>query len=250
MTVRGTLRAGRLSSARPPGTREGRTEHSLLEDFVNRSLIALLAVVLAGVVAACGAPQASPETQETAEVSPVAQATEEATPEETPAETNGEGETPDPLASFDLNQDQALEELLPDEVGGTELTKFSVAGEEFFGSADPQFQAFLDRVGATADDVSAAFAQLPSGDGTDSIGAIRVAGTDTNRLEDEFRNAVETGETGAVELEQVNLGGKDVWTGVDQEQQTTIYFYAAGDVLFFVQTNDEPVAEEVISQLP
>lgn len=222
---------------------------------MNRVLIGLLALVVAGVLAACNGDQASPEAQETAAASPVAQATEEATeeptPEETAAETEGEGEgaSPDPLASFDLNQDQALEELLPDEVGGTELVKFSIAGADAFGGGE-EFQGLLDRLGASADDVSAASAGDAAGALDVQIAAFRIAGADTDDLEQEFVRLVEESEAGAVELEERNIEGKDVWTGVDEEQGMGVYFYAAGDVVFLVQTNDEQLAEEAISQLP
>jgi hypothetical protein len=224
---------------------------------VIRHFMALLALVLAGALVACnGGGDATPTGDATGGGSPVAQATdtaaEEATPEETAAETDdtGDGETPNPLASFDLNQDRALEDLLPDEVGGAQLQKFSFAGEEFFGTADEEFQTFLERVGATSDDVSAAFAGDQTGEFTGAIFAIRVAGADTNELEEEFRNAAANAEEGAVDVEERNVGGKDVWTGFDPEQETTIYFYAAGDILFFVQHDDEAVAEEILSQMP
>jgi hypothetical protein len=250
-TVPGTARA----SEQRFGGRETcrRISQLLWRNPVNRLLLALLAMAVAGALAACGGgPSPSPEQDATASPIAIATDTATATEEESPEATDDDddgGASPDPLASFDLNQDRALEELLPDEIGGEQLMKFSFAGEEFFGSADPEFEAFLESVGATSDDVSAAFAQLPGGESS-TVGAIRIAGADEETLENEFRNTVEDAEEGAVELEEEDIGGKDVWTGFDEESQSNVYFYAASDVLFFVQTTDEAQAEEVFSQLP
>lgn len=173
------------------------------------------------------------------------------TPTVEPTPTQGTSETPNPLASFDLNQDKALEGLLPDAVGDLTLTKFSVKGAEFFASAgtDPAFKDFLDRVGAQPDDVSAAFAADQSSTALQLL-ALRVAGANTDDLKTEFRRAMAASSSSAIDLTEATVGGKSVLTGFDSDQQANVYFYVVDDVLFFVTTADKTVAEAALQKLP
>ncbi len=163
----------------------------------------------------------------------------------TPSQAAG---TPNPLASFNFNQDKALEALLPDKVGALALTKFSVKGAEFLSSSTPEFKGFLTRVGATAADVSVASATDQQS--TLQILALRVAGADTDKLKTEFRTAIEAQATTPIKLTEETVGGKSVLTGFDSDQHKNVYFYVVSDVLIFVSTTDKPTAEAALQKLP
>ncbi len=172
------------------------------------------------------------------------------TPSPTPTVAATPAGTPNPLASFNFNQDKALEALLPDKVGALALTKFSVKGAEFFSSSssNPEFKDFLTRVGATPDDVSVASATDQQS--TLQILALRVARADTNKLKTEFRTAIEDQATTPIKLTEGTVGGKSVLTGFDSDQQKNVYFYVVSDVLIFVSTTDKPTAEAALQELP
>lgn len=163
------------------------------------------------------------------------------------ATTNAESRAPVP--SVDVNQAASLEELLPDELDGVALLKFSVAGDEFERTAGESERALLGRLDASPSDVSAAFAVDPSGEISAQIVALRVAGAPTERLRDEYRAAVEA-QSGA-SLREATIGGKRVLTGASPDDPgSVVYFYASDDVLFFVFTDDPGLAAEALTLLP
>ena len=211
---------------------------------MHRLSLAAPAALLSIVLAACSSAGTATAP---ASASPAPTATP--TPEPTPTDSAAAG-TPNPLASFDFNQDKALEGLLPDSVGDLTLTKYSVKGAEFFSGAgtDPAFKDFLDRVHAQPDDVSAAFAGDQAN--TLSLLALRIAGASTDDLKTEFRRAMEESSSTKVDLSEATVGGKSVLTGFDPDQNSNVYFYVTGDVLFFVTTTDKAVAEAALQKLP
>jgi hypothetical protein len=211
---------------------------------VHRLSLAAPAVLLSIALAACSSAGTATAP---ASASPTASPTP--TVEPTPTDSAAAG-TPNPLASFDFNQDKALEGLLPDSVGDLTLTKYSVKGAEFFSGAgtDPAFKDFLDRVHAQPDDVSAAFAGDQAN--TLSLLALRIAGANTDDLKTEFRRAMEESSSTKVDLSEATVGGKSVLTGFDPDQNSNVYFYVTGDVLFFVTTTDKAVAEAALQKLP
>ena len=211
---------------------------------MHRLSLAAPAALLSIVLAACSSAGTATAP---ASASPAPTATP--TPEPTPTDSAAAG-TPNPLASFDFNQDKALEGLLPDSVGDLTLTKYSVKGAEFFSGAgtDPAFKDFLDRVHAQPDDVSAAFAGDQAN--TLSLLALRIAGASTDDLKTEFRRAMEESSATKVDLSEATVGGKSVLTGFDPDQNSNVYFYVTGDVLFFVTTTDKAVAEAALQKLP
>lgn len=211
---------------------------------MHRLSLAAPAVLLSIALAACSSAGTASAP---ASASPAPTATP--TVEPTPTDSAAAG-TPNPLASFDFNQDKALEGLLPDSVGDLTLTKYSVKGAEFFSGAgtDPAFKDFLDRVHAQPDDVSAAFAGDQAN--TLSLLALRIAGANTDDLKTEFRRAMEESSSTKVDLSEATVGGKSVLTGFDPDQNSNVYFYVTGDVLFFVTTTDKAVAEAALQKLP
>ncbi|MEP6680903.1 MAG: hypothetical protein ABJB65_05430 [Chloroflexota bacterium] len=205
---------------------------------MHRLSLAPPAALLSIMLVACSA--------QTATAPPSASPSPTASPTPTVAATSSG--TPNPLASFNFNQDKALEGLLPDKVGALALTKFSVQGAEFLSSSTPEFKDFLTRVGATPDDVSVASATDQQS--TLQILALRVAGADSDKLKTEFRTAIEDQATTPIKLTEETVGGKSVLAGFDPDQQKNVYFYVVSDVLIFVSTTDKPTAEAALQELP
>ena len=210
--------------------------------IVHRPVLAAPAALLSLLLVACSGGTASAPASATLAPTP--------TVEPTPTATATAAGTPNPLASFDLNQDKALEALLPDTVGDLTLTKFSVKGAEFFTGAgtDPAFKDFLDRVHAQPDDVSAAVAADQGS--TLQVLALRVAGANSDDLKTEFRRALSESASTTVTLSEATVGGKSVLTGFDPDQEANVYFYVVNDVLFFVTTADKTLAEAALQELP
>lgn len=151
-----------------------------------------------------------------------------------------------PAATIDI-EGMSLESLLPNELRGVRLFKFSISGDEF--EADASTMALLERLGASPDDASAAFAVDPAGRVSGQVVALRVAGADSELLRDEYRAAVE-GVAGS-ELREEEIGGRVVLTGENPEDPaSSVYFYARGDVLLFVFTSDPSLAAEALALLP
>ncbi|MEP7082051.1 MAG: hypothetical protein ABI841_03635 [Chloroflexota bacterium] len=208
----------------------------------------ILLMLVALFVAACTSDQGGSSASATA----TAQA-DDATPE---PETDGGSESAAALPSFDLpGSAPELEALLPDEIDGAETVKFSMGGAELMADeegsgVDPEFIAFLERLGAQPDDISIAFAFsfTEAGDSA-GIGAFRVEGASSDELEREFMATMET--EGEVDWQSANLAGKDVMTAADPDTEGNIlYIYTVGDIVFFVTTPDEAVATELLGTLP
>ncbi|MGH2427456.1 MAG: hypothetical protein ACRDGV_01025 [Candidatus Limnocylindria bacterium] len=210
-----------------------------------------LAALLAGatLLAACAETASSPSPTDEPTPEPTATPTPEPTEEAIPTEAA--------LPTFDLPSSAAeLEALLPDEIGGVPMEKFSMRGAELMagggGDADQEFIDFLNRVGAQPDDVSAAFAFGISEDFTSSatVVAFRVEGVPEDRLAAEMQAAFEADET-ATDFTPANVGGKDVLVGqTDEELAPLAYLYSVGDIVFFLGTSNEADAAEVLSGLP
>ena len=108
----------------------------------------------------------------------------------------------------------------------------------------PEIQAALGAVGKTIDDVSFAIA----GASDVQIGAYRVAGVDANQLLTYLQQAMSSGGS-AMDITDGNKGGKAVKVGTDSSGSAT-YFYAHGDILFFVTGDDDAKVTEALSKLP
>lgn len=202
-----------------------------------------LALLLTLAVAACSSEEAATTP------SP---ATPEPTPATTPEPTDeGTAGSPDALPSFDLNGDPELADRFPDSVAGEPLQLQSLAGDAFAAAGpDPVFDDFLAAIGADASDVSVAFGGALIGEQTLTVGAFRVRGASEDELEREFIAASE--EAGEVpQLTQQTIGGKDVWSAVDEtgETQMQVFVYTSGDTLYFL-TGSVEHATEILEALP
>lgn len=205
---------------------------------------AVLLALLIMILAACSSGGSSTTASPTAAASS-AEASESADSSESEAA----------MPSIDLpNSAPELEALIPDEVGGVALQKFSMAGPEFMaqGEDNQEFVDFLDRLGAEPDDVSVAFGfgfDATGDSGGAGVFAFKVAGADTDQLLDEMQTSLEEEES-ATGFEDASVGGKDVRRGTSTDDTGNVYLYGVGDIVFFVATPDEDAAAEVLADLP
>jgi hypothetical protein len=174
------------------------------------------------------------------------------TPSPTPAPTpTTAASASGALPSFELPSNaKELEALLPDTLGGVKLTKASYKGSDFVNStqSNEEFKTWLNSVGKSLNDVSAAFGFAASGTSGSAIFAFRVQGVDNSKLIDAFKTSMDTSST--MTWTSANVGGKNVQKSEDPDTKTAIYLYGNADLLFFVTTNDAKVAEEALSHLP
>ncbi len=223
-----------------------------------RLLLPIVASVVALVAAACGA-SSSPSPSSAASLpvaSSAAPAASSAAPStgasasaaESPAQSSGTSSVPSvALPSFHEAPD--LEAQLPDQVGTETLQKLSFSGASVLnnpaGQTAPQIQQALGALGKSVNDVSIAIA----GSSSVQIGAYRVAGVDGNTLLGLIQQAMAQGGS-AMTMTDANVGGKSVKVGTESGSGTTEYFYAHGDVLFFVTADTDALVNEALSKLP
>ena len=196
----------------------------------------LLAVLLALVAPACASGEASSPSP----------ATPVPTPSATPEPTQDGA-----LPSIDFDGDPELAGRFPATVAGEPLQIQSLSGDAFAAAdPDPLFDGFLEAVGAEATDVSVAFGGALIGDQTLTAGAFRVRGAAEEDLEREFIAASEDAGD-APPLGEQTIGGKDVWTAVDERGETPVqvFVYTNGDTLYFI-TGSLEHATELLEALP
>lgn len=213
-------------------------------------LVALVAAACTSDQGGSAAASASDGAEEpgTAE----SQAAGESQAAEESADDGGTGAVP----SFELPASAPeLAALLPDEILGQEAVKISMSGEEMMESedaeVDPEFIAFLQRVGAQPEDVSFAFSFGFDAEGNSAgIAAFRVEGANSDQLESEFQATLESDGT-PIEWDEASVAGKDVLTAEDPETSgNQVYLYTVGDIVFFVTASEEATAVELLEPLP
>ena len=201
-------------------------------------LLALLLLVAAGCANETGS------SAEASEAAPTEQPTPEPTPTEEPSEDPGTIPSLAPGAGD-------LADLLPEEVGGLTLEYAHSSGAQVFDSTGttPEAIEFLDRVGATPDNVSSAFGFSfdPEAQEGVSIVAFRVEGANEDLLRDGFLSVFE--EEGSTIGEETTLGGKSV-RQVGDAEATTGYLYVHDDVVYLVSGEPVALAEEALQLLP
>jgi hypothetical protein len=217
---------------------------------MNRRFAAGFAGLLTILLAACSSGASSTPSASTAPV--VSASPSQAAPSvEASASASASADASVALPSLP-NSDTALEDLLPDELGGQPLQKTSMKGADFLdsGTTDNQdFKDFLERLGAQPDDISVAIGFALTGDSQNSIFAFRVKGVAQDKLTDEFKTSIEQDSSTKLTWQDETIGGKSVVTTTDPDQGK-IYVYPKGDTIFFVTSTDASVAEEALSQLP
>jgi len=178
-------------------------------------------------------------------------ATPTPSPTPTPAPTPSTDASGQQLPSFSLPSNaKELEALIPDTLGGAKVTKASMKGSDFVNSSssNPELKTFLDSVGKSLNDVSAAFGFVAGGSSGSAVLAFRVQGVDNSRLIDEFKKSANS--SGTMTWTSANVGGKNVQQAKDPDTQVNTYLYGTADLLFLVETNDTKIAQEALQHLP
>jgi hypothetical protein len=156
-------------------------------------------------------------------------------------------------AIFSNHADPALEALLPAEVSGTALQRYSLTLSAVLdaGGDRAAIDAFLQGIGKTEADGSFAAALDPSNTLTGGISAFKVSGADAAVLLAAIVS-LEASDLGAgATTKQAMVGGKSVTvvsvgTGVND----TEWIYGRGDVVFVVHADDETRAAAFLQALP
>jgi hypothetical protein len=207
-------------------------------------------VLLAGLavlVAACGASATPAPTSAPPSTAPATPEPAQAAPAATDAGT--------PLPSFTRVED--LEAMLPEMIGDVKLAPRCLTGTDVLATGDPTsikaLQAMLDATGATAADYQFAYSPFKTAAGTDAaIGVFRVKGSPPEKLRDILIEQGRTNNPGVGAPDEVTIAGTPVTTLTVPDGAGTTwlwYYWTKGDVLFYLQTVDPAVAEEVIAGL-
>jgi hypothetical protein len=153
-------------------------------------------------------------------------------------------------AAESRHADPQLEALLPAKLGGVVLVIESQAGVDL-ATDSAAFDAFLTGLGKTRADfiVASAYAQ---GGLKAAAGAWRVKGADTAALLPAFKTTVQSSSAAPLVTAEETVAGKQVTRIGDPGQmaQGSLYVFARGDTLFFVQTPDPALAAEALEKLP
>lgn len=151
------------------------------------------------------------------------------------------------LPSVDLpSEDQELEDMLPDTVGTTPVSKLSMTGESLIAAGGQEaLESVLGQFNKQPSDLGVAI----GGAGNVGLFAYRIKGVDATQFFQSFVAAAQ-GEDPAVTVTDETLGGKSVKKVVTSDE--TLYIYAKGDVLFGVSGSGATEAElaEAIALLP
>ncbi|MBA2556853.1 MAG: hypothetical protein H0V12_05835 [Chloroflexi bacterium] len=137
------------------------------------------------------------------------------------------------------------------------LNVLSFSGEDLQNlpqGQDPATAEFFERMNAEPEDVSFAFATIGIlSDVVVNVIAFQIDGADSDQLIGTYIEAAEETTTAGLDTEAATVAGKDVVFATNNDAPppfNTFYLYGYEDVLFFVQTADDAVAEEAISLLP
>lgn len=146
--------------------------------------------------------------------------------------------------------DPALEAMLPARLGGVVLVVESQAGTDL-ATGSAAFDAFLAGLGKTRADFTVASAYAQGGLKA-AAGAWRVKGADTAALMPAFKTTVQASSAAPLVSAEQTLAGKQVTRIGDPGQMArgSLYVFARGDTLFFVQTPDPSLAAEALEKLP
>jgi hypothetical protein len=148
------------------------------------------------------------------------------------------------------HDDQALEDVLPDEFAGRPLTKLSVGPISSAGNpgAEP-IKALAREIGDGTGNFGLAFAHDPS-DPTFNFVALRIPGAAAADLVRRF-NELTLAETTRGTSDTATVAGKQT-THVAAPGNTIgdSWFYATGDTLYGIQAGSVDMAERLLALLP
>ena len=215
-------------------------------------LTGLIAVL---VVACSSGPSASPSSTIAASQPASVAPTTAATPSTAPSDSEVA------IPSFELpNSAPELLALLPDKVGdiaSVPSSDISMNGKDFVeqggDQGDQEFIDFLDRLGASTDDVSVAsrtYVDTANPTEASAIFAFRVEGADSDQLLSEMKTAMASDDD-TIQWTADNVGGKSVQVAeTSQTAGAKTYLYVINDIVFALIASDDQIAADALSQLP
>ena len=165
--------------------------------------------------------------------------------EPAPAETAPSLPTSSPKPAADV-----LHDLAPPSLAGTDLESISITGADL-DATDPAVAEFLAGLGVDPSELKISVAFAPGGgEVTFQAGAITIPGRDWATILSEILSA--SGSDANATWEVVTVGDRNVLrvAATADEIVSIAYYAAAGDTLYFTQSNDAEAAEEAISELP
>jgi predicted small lipoprotein YifL len=204
--------------------------------------LAVLPLVL--VLAACGATGPSPSSAASPSASAGAQS---------PAVSAGASDSPAP--SVDLHGATDLEARLPDQIGGTTLTKVSLKGADFLstGSSAEQggLETMLKGLGKTTSDLSLAQEGDPSGYLVLQVGLFRVAGAASAPLLAAWVASQQAATGNTLQVSTETVSGTQVTKLTDPTKPVggSTYAWAIGDTIALVRADDPKLLDEAVSKV-
>lgn len=152
-----------------------------------------------------------------------------------------------------FNADPALEAQIPNQINGVTLQKLSFRGQDFVtagAATDPELAQLFQRLGTSPQNLSIAIGFDASGSMQTGVLAIRVAGSDANRVIQELGNAARQ-QNAAASVSQRTVGAKSVTTITEPDDSSgAIHLYARGDTVFGVTGGDAAATDQILGQLP
>ena len=112
-------------------------------------------------------------------------------------------------------------------------------------NSSPELTTWLNSLGKSLNDVSAAYAFDVSGTSTSGVFAFRVNGVDHTTLLSTLQSSMQSQ---MPSWTTATVGGKTVQTGSDST--STEYIYGTADLIFIVFTSDPKIAAEALQDLP
>jgi hypothetical protein len=153
----------------------------------------------------------------------------------------------------DLSGFEDLRQLLPDQVGGHQLTKTLFTGADFEAvpiSVSDQMRALLKSLGREAKDLTMAVAAHPTNAIDMTITAFRVRDLQAEAFFDAYIPLITESFPNAVISETV-LGGKRAFdVSLDGAGVGTTFLYPRDDVLFIVTGTDLELVDQAFLTLP
>lgn len=207
--------------------------------------VGLVAIALA--ISGCIGSGALPPSPGSAAPTTVAPSTASPASDGAQASPDSEPTAADSAAAPSLSAGTPLVDLLPAELGGTAITKFSFVGSDLSAlepSAAMIFDGIVEQLGAKSADLTIGTAS----NGKASVIAIRVAGKSAQQIGD----AMIAGRTlnATTTKDELDLAGKHVVKVTTTIAPLPFYIYGADDVSFTIAGADESIVAEALSKLP
>jgi hypothetical protein len=218
-------------------------------------LMTLFGIGVAGLfVAACGEAITTPSPTAQATPGPTATATGSSTP------SGSVVPSPSPVPTADVglpHVNAALEDNLPETIGGVDLSKLSMPLSTFIASykagANVLYTPWLVKFGKTPDEIDIAVASDLLQTENFVVQAIQVPGVDAASLLGEFAAVARQNKWPVTPPK--TIGPKSVLEIMDPATNAagglgTAYVYANADVLYLVVTDDPSLLLEALIKLP